>query len=193
MAKVGQHTVPPGLQARVGLDKGAQWWWSNLLSVIDWCLMLDGGNWPNRHHFQGVNVSIMPDGPTGGSLGNSVPYFRILGEEAQFKAPLWSELPWDWHVSIQGMQLEGVRVEVQESVPPNAPVLWGKEVDIQLYVNSDHAGNRVTRRSRTGFLVYVNSALRVWNWKEQNCRIVSVWCWVCSIEECHGGSPRSSV
>ena len=36
------------------------------------------------------------------------------------------------------------------------------------FVDSNHAGDRVTRRSRTGFLVYCNSALIYWSSKKQN-------------------------
>jgi hypothetical protein len=52
-------------------------------------------------------------------------------------------------------------------LPPNAPVPRGKDVDIRLYVDLDHAGEKVTRRSRTGFLVYVNGALITWYPKRQ--------------------------
>ena len=49
-----------------------------------------------------------------------------------------------------------------EAIPPNAPNPRGKEVDLRLFVGSDHAGDRTTRRSRTGFLVYLNGALISW-------------------------------
>ena len=56
---------------------------------------------------------------------------------------------------------------MQEAIPPYAPVPRGKEVDIRLFVDSDHAGDRATRRSRTGFLVYLDSALVAWYSKKQ--------------------------
>ena len=34
--------------------------------------------------------------------------------------------------------------EVEEAVPPNAPKARGKEVDIRLYVDSDHANDELT-------------------------------------------------
>ena len=42
-----------------------------------------------------------------------------------------------------------------------------KDVDLRMYVNSDHAGNNSTRRSRTGFLIYTNIALIQWLSKKQ--------------------------
>ena len=57
--------------------------------------------------------------------------------------------------------------EVQEAIPLNAPKPRGKEVDLRLYVDSDHATETKTRRSRTGFLVYINSAPIMWFSKKQ--------------------------
>jgi hypothetical protein len=57
--------------------------------------------------------------------------------------------------------------DVTEAIPPNAPVPRGKEVDIRLYVDSDHAGDLLTRRSRSGYLVYINGALITWYLKRQ--------------------------
>ncbi len=48
---------------------------------------------------------------------------------------------------------------VEESIPSNAPESRGKDVDLRLYVDSDHAGEKCTRRSRTGFFVFMNTAL----------------------------------
>ena len=52
--------------------------------------------------------------------------------------------------------------DVKEAVPLNAPKAWGKEVGLRLYVDSDHAGEELTRRSRTGFFIFINTALVIW-------------------------------
>ena len=44
----------------------------------------------------------------------------------------------------------------------------GRGFIITAKVDADHASDTVTRRSRTGFLVYVNSALVYWHSKKQN-------------------------
>lgn len=48
----------------------------------------------------------------------------------------------------------------KEPIPSDAPEALGKAVDLRLYVDSDHAGEKLTRRSRTGWLIYMQSALR---------------------------------
>ncbi len=47
------------------------------------------------------------------------------------------------------------------------PKPLGKEVDIQMMVDSDHTGGKQTRRSCTGFLIYCNMALIIWLSKRQ--------------------------
>ena len=49
-----------------------------------------------------------------------------------------------------------------EGIPLDAPEPLGKDVDIRMMVDSDHAGDKLTRRSRTGFLIFVNSAIVEW-------------------------------
>ena len=65
--------------------------------------------------------------------------------------------------------------DVKEAVPLNAPEPRGKEVDLRLFVDSDHAGDRLTRRSRTGFIIYLNMAPIVWCSKKQSTIETSVF------------------
>jgi hypothetical protein len=57
--------------------------------------------------------------------------------------------------------------DIKEEISPNAPVTRGKEIDLRLFVDSDHAGEHFTRRSRTGFVIYLNMAPIVWFSKRQ--------------------------
>jgi hypothetical protein len=56
---------------------------------------------------------------------------------------------------------------VQEAIPPNAPDPLGKEVVTRCFVDADHAGDKLSRRSRTGFIIFVNGAPVVWCSKRQ--------------------------
>ena len=49
--------------------------------------------------------------------------------------------------------------DVEEALPLNAPKPRGKSVVIPIFVDSDHAGDKRDRRPRTGFMVYINTAL----------------------------------
>jgi hypothetical protein len=57
--------------------------------------------------------------------------------------------------------------DVNEMSPPGAPVPRGKEVDLRLFVDFDHAGEQFTRRSRTGYVIYLNMAPITWFSKHQ--------------------------
>lgn len=57
----------------------------------------------------------------------------------------------------------------KQELPPNMPEPRGLGFTIRAKVDADHASDSVTRRSRTGFLVYINSALVYWHSKKQNC------------------------
>jgi hypothetical protein len=52
-------------------------------------------------------------------------------------------------------------------IPSGAPITRGKEVDLRLFVDSDHAGEKFTRCSRTGFVIYLNMSQIVWFSKRQ--------------------------
>jgi len=58
--------------------------------------------------------------------------------------------------------------EMVEEDPAGMPVPLGEAVKIRTYLDADHAGNVVTRRSHTGILIFVNNSLIVQYSKKQN-------------------------
>ena len=58
--------------------------------------------------------------------------------------------------------------DAKEAIPGDAPPPRGKVVSTHCFVDADHAGNRVTRRSQTGILIFVNKAPIIWYSKRQN-------------------------
>jgi hypothetical protein len=67
----------------------------------------------------------------------------------------------DWTSSEFG-HLQG-----KEELPPNMPEPRGLGFTMRAKVDADHAADTVTRRSRTGFLVYLNCAPIYWSSKKQ--------------------------
>ena len=49
--------------------------------------------------------------------------------------------------------------DVQEVIPADMPRPLDKDVELCMMVDSDHTGNKQTRQSRTGFLIFCNLAL----------------------------------
>ena len=58
--------------------------------------------------------------------------------------------------------------DAREEIPPNMPEPLGKPVHITIFCDSDHAADKVTRRSRTGLLIFINRAPIDWSSKRQN-------------------------
>lgn len=57
--------------------------------------------------------------------------------------------------------------DCNEELPANIPNARGYGFKLIAYVDSDHAGDSITRRSRTGFIVYLNGAPIYWTSKKQ--------------------------
>ena len=58
--------------------------------------------------------------------------------------------------------------DVQEELPPKRPKPRGNPVNIFAFVDANHAGNVVTRRSHTGIIIFVQNAPIIWFSKKQN-------------------------
>jgi hypothetical protein len=56
---------------------------------------------------------------------------------------------------------------VKEAIPSDMPTPLGKDLDVRMMCDSDHAGEKRTRRSCTGFLIFCNMALIDWVSKKQ--------------------------
>ena len=53
----------------------------------------------------------------------------------------------------------------KEVIHGNAPEPRGKDIDL---IDSDHAGDTVTRKSRAGFFIFINMSLVSWYSKKQS-------------------------
>ena len=57
--------------------------------------------------------------------------------------------------------------DVKEAIPDNCIKPLVREVDLRMFVDSDHATDETTRWSRTGYFIYMNSELVNWLYKNQ--------------------------
>ena len=49
--------------------------------------------------------------------------------------------------------------KLKEAITPNSPEERGKEFDLRGYIDSDHTGEKKTRRYRSVFFTFLNTAL----------------------------------
>jgi hypothetical protein len=78
---------------------------------------------------------------------------RVLFEPTYPSVDVGALIKTDW---------KSMYCDVKEIIRPDAPASRGKEVDLRLFVDSDHTGEKFTRRYRTGYVIYLNMAQIVW-------------------------------
>ena len=83
---------------------------------------------------------------------------RIVFDPSYPSIDMISFMECDWKQFYEG---------ANEAIPDNAPEPRGKDVDVRCYVDADHAGNTVTRRSRAGFFIFINIAPAIFHSKKQ--------------------------
>jgi hypothetical protein len=77
----------------------------------------------------------------------------------------------DSYIEIEEEQKQdwgGFYPNAKEILPPNMPEPRGRVMQMTAYVDADHAGDLVSRRSRTGVLIYLNYSPIIWYTKKQN-------------------------
>jgi hypothetical protein len=96
----------------------------------------------------------------------------ILHMFAYLNKHSWSRLVFDNSYDRIYNEVEANRTgfypDAREDVPADMPEPRGKEVQIIAFIDADHAGDLLTRRSRTSVLIYLNRSPIVWYSKKQN-------------------------
>ncbi|EJK56248.1 hypothetical protein THAOC_23906 [Thalassiosira oceanica] len=85
----------------------------------------------------------------------------MVFDPAEWNVPATDFQKQDWNYSVYGCD------GLTEELPEDMPKPLGKSMRMHVYVDSDHAGDSLTRRSRTGFVVFLNSAPIYWFSKRQ--------------------------
>jgi hypothetical protein len=81
----------------------------------------------------------------------------------------------DWSESIYG--------KVEEKMPPNAPQALGNPVMMTCFIDAYHAGDKITRGSQTGFIIYLTH--RLVHQEAKHVRIIYIRIGICCHEDCN--------
>jgi hypothetical protein len=71
--------------------------------------------------------------------------------------------PWDRAIAMKELYSDAI-----DEIPPDMPEPLGKTINLNVFVDADHAGNKVTRRSHTGIIIFGNMTPINWFSKRQN-------------------------
>ena len=114
--------------------------------------------------------------PRVGHLNQALYIFRYLKDHNRSKMvfdhePVFihdDDVPFEERALSKAKFMAELYPDAVEDIPCNAPKPRGKAVTITTFVDSDHAGDKMTRRSRTGVIIFVNRAPIIWYSKRQN-------------------------
>ena len=82
----------------------------------------------------------------------------------------------------------------KEEIPGNSADPRGKDIDLRVFIDLDHASDTITRRPRTWFSVCINISLVCWYSKKQsNVETSSVWYRIFGHESCNGNNKKIEV
>ena len=96
----------------------------------------------------------------------------------EFDKDLFPKTDWGYSIYAQAAS------DSQEELPRDISKSRSKGMDMRVYVDSDHAGDTVTRRSRTGFVIFLNGAPIYWKSKKQtSCETSSFGSEFCAMNQ----------
>ena len=107
--------------------------------------------------------------PRQGHLEVALHVFSYLDCHDRSKLVLDDSLPPNTFTDVEKEDWSDTQYgDAVEEIPPNAPEPRGCYVKMIAFVDADHAGDSITRRSRTGCLIYLQRAPIVWYSKKQS-------------------------
>ena len=142
--------------------------YQNLIGVLRWIVEL------GRIDI-GYEVSVLSSfmcNPRTGHLQQALHIFKYLDIHSNNVIafdPAYLDIPnpTDYPHEKRIHEMKVLYPDSEEVVPPNAPEPRGLPVQINCFVDSDHAGDLITRRSHTGIIMYCNLAPINWYSKRQ--------------------------
>ena len=139
-------------------------YYQNLIGVLRWAVEL--GRIDIYVHVSMLSSALAA--PRVGHLQAALHIFAYLKKHERSMIVMDDQMPvfnekrfakCDWNDFYPG---------AKDELPPDMPEPRGKPVQISAFVDADHAGDRLTRRSMSGILIFVNRAPIIWHSKKQN-------------------------
>ena len=157
----------PELDTSALCNKEQVTFFQNLIGILRWTVELGRidiaieVSWLSRYLVQ----------PRTGHLVQAMHIFKYLDIHSKNELafdPAIHEIDDPERIKLLIDNMKKMYPDATEDMPPNAPEPRGHPIQVNCFVDSDHAGDRVTRRSQTGILLYCNSAPIIWYSKRQN-------------------------
>jgi hypothetical protein len=139
-------------------------YFQNLIGILRWTVELGRID----IHVQVAQLSQYLAQPREGHLDAVFHIFAYLKKYSRSKLVLDSSCVQHLENRFQPVDWTDFYPNAAEPIPSNAPEPRGNLAQTNCFVDADHAGNLVTRRSHTGVLIYLCRAPIIWYSKRQN-------------------------
>jgi hypothetical protein len=108
--------------------------------------------------------------PQEGHLDQVLHIFAFLKKHPELTLYISPELPRIEYGDFRTNKEDFVEMyrDAEECLPHKMPVPRGRSISTTAFVDASHAANAVTRRSHSGYVVFINRAPVVWYSKRQN-------------------------
>jgi hypothetical protein len=137
--------------------------YQHLIGVVRWMVELGRIDIATEVSMLSSNLPCPREGHLENAL-HVMGYLRLKHNSRLIFDPTYPDIDQTAFPSFEWMEFYG---NVEEAIPPNMPPPLGKDVDLCMMVDSDHAGEKRTQRSRTGFIIFCNLAPIIWLSKQQ--------------------------
>ncbi len=139
-------------------------YFQNLIGILRWIIELGRLD----IHIHVAMLSSFLAAPREGHLQETFHIFSYLKRYRRSTMVFDDTLPSVTNVHFQdSADWSDFYGEAQEKVPLNAPVPRGNPVNMYCFCDSDHAGDRLTRRSQSGIIIFLNRSPVIWYSKKQ--------------------------
>jgi hypothetical protein len=153
----------PDLDKSPELDPTRENFYQSQIGILRWCVELGRIDIITELSMLSTHLCLPREGHLEAVI-NVFAYLVLHHNAIVVFDPTYPAVDIDTFIKTDWKSMYG---DVKEMIPSDAPVTRGMEVDLRLFVYSDHAGEKFTRRSRTGFVIYLNMAPIVWFSKRQ--------------------------
>jgi hypothetical protein len=153
----------PEMDISAELDPERASYFQSQIGVLRWCVELGRVDIITEVSLLASHLAL----PREGHLEAAFHIFAYLEKKHNSRLVFDPTYPTIDHSQFKECDWKSFYGDAKEAIPPNAPPPRGKDVDLRLFVDSDHAGDHQTRRSRTGFFIMMNQAPIVWYSKRQ--------------------------
>ena len=139
-------------------------WYQQLIGVLRWTVELSR---IDTHLSMALLAQYLAQ-PRVGHLHQAFCVFAYLKTHPRSRIILDDSGPYVYEEQFTKVDWTSFYPDAHESIPINAPPPRGNQILISCFVDSDHAGNHIMHRSRTGIIIFCNQALIICYSKHQN-------------------------